>query len=121
MTQTKTLNNLLKKIYEWLIYAFIIISPFYKCFDSFSILGYNPIVLIITLICFCGLIIGITRSEIGKKREYLASLILCVFVLQLFLDIIKGNKPEIGIVLCMFIYICWLKLDYKSIDFTICI
>lgn len=103
-----TRKNRIAIFQQVLLIAFIILSPVYKSFSSFTFLGLNPITIIIGCVltsCVCN-IIHIIRS---RQKIFFSMTILILFCLELLM----GKENSTGWVLAVLLYVCFLQTDNK--------
>ena len=92
---------------EFVLVAFIILSPIYKCLEKITIAGYNIITIVIGAILFCYLLNFVPFVKSGQVRFYSLT-ILFVFLIEL---LFFSSKNDIGWILSVFLYVCFLQTD----------
>lgn len=116
MSNESRMSKELKRIFEWSVLIFIVLSPSQNSLSKLSIFGYSVIVINIALICFLGLLIAFIHLCAKTGKKYFASGIFGVFVVELFFDILKGHKIEIGTILCVLLFVVWFIVDLSYFD-----
>ncbi len=95
------------KMQEFLLIAFIVLSPIYKCLEEITIAGYNIITIVIGAILVCYLLNFVHFVKSGQVIFYSLT-VLFVFLIEL---LFFSSNNDIGWILSILLYVCFLQTD----------
>lgn len=108
MKKVKIQNKYLKKVYVFLCYLFIIITPSYKCFE-FEIGGSNIVVFVSILVILFGFVLLLLKRH--HRGNYFSTVIFVIIVIEMICQIFRNENIETGLVICLLLYILFLNIE----------